>query len=223
MKQLYWIAGASILTSLAFFLSGAGGSAGLGTPLWTALIGAMGMVGLFFIALMAHVLQNGQSTGEKALAVGTLALFAGLALNVGLSSYDRARWKRSMLTETVQATVDQGNLDIHLNTPLLKTLKARYQEKTETKDLKQLFLERYGDRFQPDSTLTLFAPEELQGEKFPVFYYDSTRAEGKIVLVGHSGSGNGKDPAFTNYDGSKGNLQYKSVLTPKGVRYVREN
>lgn len=217
MKDLYWIAGASVLTGIAFFLPGTSG------PLWASLMGAMAVVGLFFLGLLAHIIQNGQSTGEKALAIGTLALFAGLALHVGLSSYERARWKRSLLTEHIRATVDQGNLDVHLNTPLLKTLKARYREDTETNSLRRLFTRRYGDRLRPDSTLPRFVPDDLQGEEFPVFYYDSTQAKGKVVLVGHSGSGNGKDPEFTNYDGSKGNLQYKSVLTPRGVRYVREN
>jgi hypothetical protein len=217
MKNLYWIAAVSVLTGIAFFIPGTSG------PIWTSLMGAMGVVGVFFLGLLAHIIRNGRSTGEKALGIGILALFAAFALHVGFSSYERARWKRSLLTETVRASVDRGRMALHLTTPLLKTLKARYRENTETNSLKRLFTRRYGERLRPDSTLPRFVPEDLQEERFPRLYYDSTEAESEVVLVGHSGSGNGEDPEFTNYDGSRGNLQYKSVLTPEGVRYVRKN
>lgn len=216
MKYLYWIAGVAVLAGIVFFLFGMSGS------IWASVTGAMGVVGLFFIGLLAYVIRNARSSGDLVLGIGVLVLFAALAVRVGLSSYHQARWQRKQLMK-VRATVDQGHLTIHLNIPLLKTLKARYQEQTGTKDLRQLFMQRYGGHLKPDGSLTRYIPEDRQKDEVPYFYYDSTQTENKVVLVGRSKFGNGEDPEFTNYGGGKGNLQYKSVLTPKGVDYVKEN
>jgi len=221
MRALCWILSASVLVAIAFFLPEANG------PIWPSLTAAAGVVGAFFLGLIAHAFRNGQSASEIALAVGTLTLFGVLALYVGLRSYDRVRWKRSFLTETVRATVDLGQMDRYLTIPLLKTLKGYLSRPRAS--LKTHFLQRQEDllrsegNLQADSALARFVPEGLGEEGSPRLYYHSTREDGKVVLVGCSRHGNGEDPEFVNYDGSKGNMQYRAILTPSGLRYAREN
>lgn len=224
MKHAYWtaaaIAGTSALVVAAFFLSGASG------PIWPSLVGGVGVAGAFLLGLGAYALWTSRSATEAALAVGTLALFAGLATWVGFQSHERSAWKRSLLTETIRTGVDQGQADRHLTIPLLKTLQARRERPGVA--LRKHFLQISGDRLQqgggslPDSARARFVPEGI-GDSELDLYYHKTGKEDRVVLVGCSGHGNGRDPEFTGYDGSKGNLQYKAVLTPNGLRYDREN
>ncbi len=220
MRALHWITGVSVLTGMVFFIFGLFGS------LWTALLLSMSVVVFYFFILLVYIIQKSQSNWDRVIGIGVLVLLTGFALRSGLSSYSFAKWNHQLLTKKIRSTIDRGILAVHLNTPLLKTLKTRYRGNPETQNLYRLFMEQNRGQLEQSGNLTRYIPRDQQKEHRddpPLLYYDSTETADKIVLVGHSGFGNGKQPDFTNYDGSRGNLQYKAILTPKGVNYVKEN
>ena len=221
MRSIQWIAGVAILTGVVFFLFG------MNSSILMSITAAMSVVGLFYIGLLTFILKKSEMRWERVVGIGVLVLFTGFAFYDGFSNYRHSKWHHKRLTEDIRISLDSGLISIHLKNPLLKTLKAHYREQSQTDNIQQLFVQRNRDKITSKGKLTRFIPDDqIEAEKVndpPFLYYDSTQTDNKVVLIGLSRFGNGERSGFKNYDGTRGNLQYKATLTPKGVDYVKEN
>lgn len=220
MNKLLWIIGGCVLAAIAFIIPDQTGT------LWTSLFSALAVAGLFILGLIIYTVRNSQSKGDLILGLAVLVLLATLASISGTTHYKQARWSYDLLTKQVIGTIHQGIARVHLNEPLLRTLESYHRnELAADRSLQQIFHERYGDALVRDATNIRYFPAELKEtrDKPPFLYYDSTDTRNEVVLVGLSNYGNGLSPDFTNYDGANGNMQFKAVLTKKGVSYDREN
>jgi hypothetical protein len=219
--------------------------------IWGAVSISMIPVGVYTGFLGLQVIGRAQSNGELTLGAGILVLLAAFITANGYGAFQRSEWKRDHLVGVVRAGVDRGVMMKGMNVPLLKTLGAYYNRlpgripgrsgspgKRQQVGLGDLFQKRYSGHFTRKGEMVEFVPPALKEPaseeiEFPVVYWDSAEAdkernakgldEPKIVLVGRSAAGNGQDPTFVGYDGREGHVQYRSVLTRKGLTYDREN
>lgn len=220
MKNKYWwIFGVAIIATTVFFIPERTGE------IWTPVLSAMAVVGIFYVGLLVYIFKNGDSTAGKMIGVGVIGLFVALVIFNGVNQYSSSTFQHKTLTK-VRSVIDRGLITVYSQEALLKSLQT-YHNGTNHRGLtlEEIFRERYGDDIQSGSGLTRFIPDdqkEHSGES-PFIYYKDTKNSNKLVLIGQSLLAKGRDSTFKNYNGQKGLLQYRATLTKDGVDYVREN
>lgn len=218
-NKFWWIVGVAIITAVAFFIPERTGE------IWTSILSALVVVGIFYVGLLFYIFKHGKSTTDKIVGVGVIILLTSLIVAHGILQYRGATFQHRTLPK-IRASIEKGIISTRGQQPFLRTLQA-YHAGTADQDstLEDLFKARYADNIQHDSELIRFVPDAQKenSDKSPFLYYKETGSRNKLVLVGQSLLVEGQDSTFRNYNGQKGLLQYRITLTKKGVDYVREN
>jgi hypothetical protein len=220
MKNKYWwILGVATITAVAFLIPDRTGE------IWMSVVSAMAVVGVFYLGLVVYIFKKGESTADKIVGISVISLLAALIIFNGIIQYKGAILQHKTLTE-IRTVIDKGIILAYTQEPLLKTLRT-YHNQTDNQDLslQEIFKERYGNNIQRDSEPIRFIPDEQKDnrEESPFIYYKENEESDTVMLIGQSLIVNGSNSTFSNYNGQKGFLQYKTTLTKDGVDYVREN
>lgn len=213
MKKVYWIVGGAVFVSVVFFIPDSSGS------IWNALWLSSGAALLYLLFFSRVWLGKITSPGKKRAVVavlGALVFFSGLSAYFAYMSGLRTQ-KR--LPE-IRQSIEQGVGKLYVERPLLATLRTYYHEDTG-QNMEEIFREKY------DSLLTRENVFQygLRGNKDPkaMKIYLAAAEPDSIVLVAESQLVAGNDPSYTNYSGTKGKMELRGILTPKGIHYERQN
>ncbi|MDR8391322.1 hypothetical protein NC796_09250 [Aliifodinibius sp. S!AR15-10] len=218
MHKGWWIFGVTVLTIIAFYIPGQAGY------LWSPITCAMGIVGLYFTGLVIYILKMGRSTVDRDVGIGALALLGALTIYSGLFNYDMAEWQHQNLMD-IRKTIDKGVSLAHTQEPLLHSL-SRFHKQGNKSDstVTQIFRARYGGQIETINGEMRFVPKQLADvhEESPLFFLKEIGRD-SVIIIAQSLQVRGRDPSFQNYDGGKGKMQYRAILTEGGVNYEREN
>lgn len=121
--------------------------------------------------------------------------------------------KESLLK--VRTVIAAGILDNNIRKPFLKTLYEYHNQPGNSKSLKAIF-----EKVKEDSLTNARIKES---EKEGSFIFVKFPNDNEIEIIGLDTIAKGMNKSFTNTNGQKGKLQYKALLTPKGIQYERQN
>lgn len=218
MKKLGWIVGAAVLVAIAFFIPGTAGY------IWTPVTSGMIVAGLFLAGLVIYIFRNSRSRLYQGVAIGLLAVLAASVVYSGIYQYNSSTWFDDNLQD-IRKTIEKGIMLVHMQEPLLKTLKEYHNREGTQTSVSSLFQKRYGDNLEKRDGGLRFIPagQRDNADEPPYLYLKETAGKDSVILVGHSGFVDGWDPEFNNFNGLKGQMQYKAILTKEGVSYEKEN
>lgn len=219
VKKRWFIIAGVVTATVAFFIPEQKGG------MWTSVISAMIVVGIFYLGLLIYILKNGKSTKDKLIGIGVISLLISLIIFNGILQYRGSTFQHQTLTK-IRASIDKGIISSYAQQPFLKTLQAYHMGSTkQDSTLEDIFKRRYGDNLHSGSDLTRFVPDAQKdnSNESPFIYFNNPKNANKLELIGQSLLVKGRDSTFNNHNGQKGLLQYRAILTKDGVEYVREN
>lgn len=150
-----------------------------------------------------------------------IAVLVVISLTAAAMDYTASREQQNRLNE-IRETIEEGITYSRINEPFNEVLNTYYDgnQVPESRELHTIFLSKYDSLVTGEREFLFGAPREEDPSMQLTF--DKLQAD-SIVIVGVSSVVKGKDTNFTNYNGNKGQMQVRAVLTPKGVTYEREN
>jgi len=216
MKKIIWTTAGVLFVSALFFLPEQVDS------LWPSIF-ISGAAAVVYLLLISIFWVNEVKDPSKKRAWRTLiAVLVVISLTAAAMDYVESREQQNRLSE-IRETIEEGVTYSRINEPFNEVLNAYYDRNqvSESRELHTIFLSKY------DSLITgerefLFGASRKDEDPSMQLTLDKLQAD-SIVIVGVSSVVKGKEPKFTNYNGIKGHMQVRAVLTPEGVTYEREN
>ena len=205
-----WFTIGAVVVSAAFFLTGER------LDPWPATEAATIAGAAYFLAVVIYATRKPFPRKSRIASLVFCALFIVAAGSFSMKFKETTRWQQSQLLK-ILGVIQRGILDSQMPDPLLATLDRYHRQSTKKKTISQLFRE-----VVPGAAvgMDIFKPYDMR-DSLKIFVASITDDE--VVLIGQAPWGKGKDPAFGNYDGKKGLVQERAVLTAKGVTYESQN
>jgi branched-subunit amino acid ABC-type transport system permease component len=187
------------------------------TELWPA-VNVAGIVALcFIIALLFYVLRNPIRTRAKVLAALVAAIALAAIAIQWVRMEERTHWQKDQLMR-IRGVIGRGVCTVEMTGHLLKTLDLYHRQSTgKPRTIADAFA-----KVTPGAHLgmNIHKPEWAEDEMTIVV---TVMSPDSIVLVSRDLVAQGRDAAFRNYDGAKGMIQEKYILTTRGITHVSEN
>lgn len=142
-------------------------------------------------------------------------LFIVAAGSFSMKLKETTNWQKSQLLK-ILGVIQRGIFDSQIPDPMLTTLERYHRQTKKRKSIGDVFRE-----VMPGVTVgkDIFSG----GASDSLRLFVAAISDDQIVLIGEPSWGSGRDPDFTNYDGKKGLVQERAVLTVKGVTYESQN
>jgi hypothetical protein len=208
---LLWIAGGVIAVSSAFLL------APQSAELWPAANLAGVIAGVYLVALLLYALRKPLSAKLRIL-VGMVALVAmACTAFTWMRMEDQTRWQADEVMR-IRAVVGRGIRIHEMPQPLLKTLDVYHNQGPRKKETLADVFRRIHDGATTGSNI--YKPQ-WEGDTMTMIV--ETLEPDRVVLVSQETYVRGRDPGFKNYNGQKGMVQEKFILTERGISHVSEN
>lgn len=204
-----------MLVTLAFFAPGTEGH------MWDSLLAGGITSILFLIAFSVYWLKRKDINKQR---TGIITLFSCLVIFGGIAAafdYQRSNFQKETLTD-IRLVIERGIAKTVVQENLNEVLKEYYLNDGRNKyaNIEQAFTSRYDSLITEQGTVNF---EQVADSNSTLTVYLSTFEPDSIVLIAESRAVKGWEPDFENFREGSGYLQTIGILTPKGVRYEREN
>jgi hypothetical protein len=208
---LLWIAAGVAAVSLAFLL------APHSTELWPALNVAGIAAAIYLFALLLYVSRGPLPFRWRAIVGIVTIVVVPCTAFTWIRMEDQSRWQAAQVMK-IRAVVGKGIRLYEMPRPLVKTLAAYHEQSPGRK-------ESLGDVFRrlhkgATAGSNIYKPQR-EGDTMTMIV--ETLEPDRVALVSQETYVRGRDLGFENYNGQKGMVQEKFILTERGITHVSEN
>ena len=208
---LLWLVGGIILVSIAFLIPPRS------TELWPQFYAGGIAAIIYLIALFIYAVRKPVSTRARVIAIVCFVITLGALVFSSIQMDKNANWQKDKLMQ-IRCIIGRGIIMHKIPQPLLKTLQVFHQQGSIKKEtLAQVFQQLY-DNASVGSNIN---KPEYEGDTLKIFV--KILEPDRVVLVSQETYVKGRNPQFNNYNGQKGMIQEKCILTSKGIKYESEN
>jgi len=209
MGYIWFVVGA-VVVSAVFFLTGES------LDPWPGLEAATIVAAVYFLSLVIYATRRPFPLKSRIVSLIFCVLFIVAAGSFSMKFKETTAWQKSQLLK-ILGVIQKGIINSQMPDPLLATLDRYHRQSAKKKTLGQVFKEAV-----PGVTVgsDIYKPYDVR-DSLRIFV--AAIADDEVVLIGQATWGRGKDPEFSNYDGKKGLVQERAVLTAKGVSYESQN
>ncbi len=215
MKKYIWPLGGAVLVTIAFFAPGTEGH------LWDSLLfGGVASI-VFLIAFSVYWLRKREIKKQRKSIIALFSCLIVFGIVAAAFDYQRSNFQKETLTD-IRLVIERGIAKTAVQENLNEVLKAYYLNDGRNKyaNIEQAFISRYDSLISEQGTVNF---EQVADSNSTLTVYLSTLEPDTIVLIAESRAVRGWVSDFENFREGSGYLQARGILTPKGVRYEREN
>jgi len=206
-----WILGGTMLIAAAVFLLAKTGN------IWIVAYITFALAFIFVLISAAYFSKTPITKKVKTITFVSLIFYFLIGASTFISANMRTEWQKSQLLKVKNYIVD-SQFKIQIHQKLLEVFRSyKLQDENSHKTIGQLF-----DSLMYIDSLGLTRTEEIAGKDSAV-YYISKLNDDEVVYLALSQKTKGADANFLNFDGRKGRVQVKGILSGKGIEYVTEN
>jgi hypothetical protein len=208
---LLWIVGGIIFVSIAFLIPPSS------MELWPQFYAAGVAAIVYLIALLSYAVRKPVSIKARIIAIACFVIALGALTFSSIQQDKQSHWQTDKLMQA-RSVIGRGIMLVKIPSPLLGTLQAFHQQgSTKKENLAQVF-QRLNDNVSVGSNI--YKPE-YEGDVFKIFV--QSLEPDRVELVSQETYVKGRNSQFKNYNGQKGMIQEKCILTAKGIKYESEN
>jgi hypothetical protein len=208
---LLWLAGGIIFVSIAFFIPAQT------TDLWPQFYAAGIAATVYVIVLLLYAVRKPVSMKARVIATACFLLTLGAIIFSSIQMDKQSHWQADKILQ-IRGTIGRGVMMNKMPPPLFKTLKAFHEQGSIKKETIGQIFQRLNDNASAGSNIT---KPIYEGDSLKVFI--KTLEPDRVELVSQETYVKGKNPQFDNYNGQKGMIQEKCILTARGITYESEN
>jgi len=205
-----WFFIGAVVVSAVYFLSGDSLSP------WPALEAATIAACVYFLAVVTYATRKPFPRRTRIYAIVVCVLVVIAAGSFSMKFEETTTWQRGQLLKILGVS-HKGMINAQLPDPLMATLDRYHRQPAKRKTLGQIFGE-----VMPGAAVGKNIYNSYD-ERDSLRIFVATLSDDEVELIGQSTWAKGKDPEFRNYDGKRGMVQERAVLTAKGVTYESEN
>lgn len=185
--------------------------------LWLGFFLALGFAIVMLCIMSWSMLREIQSAGVKKTVIFIVGTLSILFVFNAVLEWKKSENQHKILTE-IRRTIDGSIAQMESEKILVESMRYKFQHQ-EVEHLEEAFRKVTVDRLKEDGTL--LTEDEKRGEDLN--FLGEVVTQDSIIIYTTADIALGTDPQFSNIDGKVGKYQGKAILTPNGVRYVRQN
>jgi hypothetical protein len=208
---LLWIVGGIIFVSIAFFIPSSS------TELWPQFYTAGVAAIVYLIALLIYAVRKPVSIKARVIAIVCFGFTLGGITFSSIQMDSNAHWQINKIMQ-IRGIIGRGTMTYMMPQPLFKTLKVFHEQRSIKKETIAQIFQRLNDNVSVGSNI--YKPE-YEGDILKIFV--KALEPDRVELVSQETFVKGRNPQFNNYNGQKGMIQEKCVLTARGITYESEN
>ena len=206
-----YLAGGIILVSIAFFISAPS------TELWSQFYAGGIAAILYLTAILIYALRKPVSIKARIIVIACFLITLGAIIFSSIQMDMQSHWQSDKMLQ-IRGTIGRGVMMYKMPPPLFKTLKVFHEQGSIKKETLAQIFQRLNDHASVGSNIN---KPMYDGDTLKVFI--KTLVPDRVELVSQETFVKGRNPQFNNYNGQKGMIQEKCILTARGIKYESEN
>jgi hypothetical protein len=208
---LVWLVSGIVFVSVAFFIPSKS------TELWPQFYAGGIAAIIYLIALLLYAVRKPVSIKARIIATACSIITLGALIFSSIQMDNQSHWQADKLMQ-IRGIIGRGTMTCMIPQPLFKTLKVFHEQGLIKKETIAQIFQRLNDNASVGSNI--HKPEN-EGDILKIFV--QSLEPDRVVLVSQETFVKGRNPEFNNYNGQKGMIQERCILTAMGIKYESEN
>jgi len=206
-----YLVGGIILVSSAFFIPAHS------TELWPQFYAAGIAAIIYLIALLLYAVRKPVSIKACIVAIACFLITLSALIFSSIQMDKQSHWQADKLMQ-IRGTIGRGVMMNKMPPPLFKTLKVFHEQGSIKKETISQIFQRLNNNASVGSNIS---KPIYEGDSLKLFIKELE--PDRVELVSQETYVKGRNPQFDNYNGQKGMIQEKCILTARGIKYESEN
>jgi hypothetical protein len=209
---LVWLVSGIVFVSVAFFIPSPS------MELWPQFYAAGIAAIMYLIALLIYAVRKPVSMKARVIAIACFVIILGTIISLSIIADVRTQRQAQFMIKSWSMNERHKMINI-MTQSFLKTLQVFHQQGSVKKETLAQVFQKLNDNASVGSNIN--KKPDYKGDSLKT--YIQVLKPDRVELVSQEVYYKGRNQQFINYNGQKGMIQERCILTARGITYESEN